>query len=1137
MRLSSAALLAAALLSGCTRDLAVPPANRLAFDQPFRTAAPRQLLTDLRVSGGSGGYVFAFAQGGQLSGADATVDSATGAYRAGGRGSAQDLVQVTDGSGATAVVRISVGAPLSVAPPIGGTAPGGALAFTVSGGLPPYGAALAPGGSGAGRGVAHSGGVLTYVAGASGPAVDDVVVTDATHDPAAIVTVAVRVTISLGAFASALTVAPYDSATVVGTGGQPQYAYDLALDASGGATVTQTGYYTAGGTGGVTDRIRVTDQNGEAVLFDMHVGPALALKLDGAPPDPRPGAPSALVASGGKPPYAYRYARGGNRSGGTVDGTTGVYVPGPASGAVDLFEVTDQTARARARISNPTPVGATQLPTGSGNRVCASGDLDGDGIDDVLVANDYFERMVTELRIASGQPRLDAYTVASAGTDSGTDFLVVEDLDGDGRADVLLRTARGDVLYYKPDLLGQLTLNYVYGGTAYPWFKPGLIVPVRDRPNGLRFITSMSGSPNCGASGAVGMQFLAGAIGLYGPGVVQATCPTPTTGYPSNIIGLAAGDLDGDGYADLAILESQAGGASDGKLYVAYGNASGGFDAVNLATTAALFPAGYSWPAWSDQGAPYVRFEPVVAETTAVPARAGGLLVRVQDASGRGEFVTARVTKNRAWTFNGPYDLEPTWPGPSGFVPVPRSSLAGAERLYVGYNVTDGHLLGVALDADLIPTEVAVQPAPRASRIDCVTFPDLNADGAPDLVAVGQFVATSDLLLGASASTVPTPSATPRFGDRVHRRGLGFPTIAADLDGDGLTDVVSWDGTGLDVLVGGGGQLGNLQRLSNVLTMGVAAGPLFEPSVLGTAIVFHDQATTFYAALPDGAGGFQAPYALGVAQSGGGTFSDPVYALYPVDLGTPALYTGGAVFLVQGPHDLLAVPMKPVPDVDHPEKCSYVPAPYVRGATSAAFLAGCTVPQTPPNGAASDFVVYVSTLSGLGTAAPAFGAWSRKDHWLGANPNVDLTVINALVGTTRPLDGRPFFVYWDPTLSSLQIVTFDAAMTASNQPLARAGDRVSKAMGSSAMSLSLVAGAPDDLLVRTDTAFLLLRRSSPGGTFTKVQELRGGMQAPVGAGRLDPAAPPFVITAGAGMFAGAGGTEIVPIPTSGGFLR
>jgi hypothetical protein len=85
--------------------------------------------------------------------------------------------------------------------------------------------------------------------------------------------------------------------------------------------------------------------------------------------------------------------------------------------------------------------------------------------------------------------------------------------------------------------------------------------------------------------------------------------------------------------------------------------------------------------------------------------------------------------------------------------------------------------------------------------------------------------------------------------------------------------------------------------------------------------------------------------------------------------------------------------------------------------------------------------------------------------------------------------------------------------------------------------VALRPGAPDDLFVPTDTATLLLRRSGVGQPFTVVQRLHGGMQAPVGAGPLAAGQPPSVVTAGAGLFAGDSGTEVVVVPTAAGFLQ
>jgi hypothetical protein len=502
--------------------------------------------------------------------------------------------------------------------------------------------------------------------------------------------------------------------------------------------------------------------------------------------------------------------------------------------------------------------------------------------------------------------------------------------------------------------------------------------------------------------------------------------------------------------------------------------------------------------------------------------------------------VTARVTRNgatRSWAVNGPYDLRPQWPGPWGFVAVPRSSLADSETLYVGYDLQDGHLLGLVLDPiGLVPHVVAVDPGPRASRIDCVAFPDANADGAPDLVAVGQFMQTSDLLLGSGDSTAPRPDGAPWFGDRVHRRGLGFPASIADVDGDGLLDLVAWDGRGLSVYVGGGGQLGELQRLSTQLVLANAAGPLFAPQVAGTAIVFHDQQQTFYAALPDGQGGFAPTYALTVTVAGGGAYTGQVFAFHYAVFGGPALVGPGGAFLPRGPGNLLAVPMPPHPSGLSTEKCAFLPAGLQPDPASATVLMACQEQRAPGLGNESDLGIYRATATGLDGATPAFGAWQLVERQRNVDTNARLTVMNALFGGPGQLDGGPWFAAFDDLAHEFRIVTFDPGLAPTTQRLAVPGASLTNGMGGAAVAVSLRPGARDDLLLATSTSVVLARRGGDG-RFAVVQELRGGLAQPIGAGTLAPGQPPYVLTTGAGLFAGDAGTEIVPVPTEGGFLR
>src|SRR5512138_204403 len=106
-RIFAAAALTAASIA-CQRNLEVPaPPNTVALSvaPAFVALSPRETAT-FAGAGGAGGYTFAFAQGGRLSGVDATIGATSGLYQAGSEGSAVDVVEVRDASGRTASASI-----------------------------------------------------------------------------------------------------------------------------------------------------------------------------------------------------------------------------------------------------------------------------------------------------------------------------------------------------------------------------------------------------------------------------------------------------------------------------------------------------------------------------------------------------------------------------------------------------------------------------------------------------------------------------------------------------------------------------------------------------------------------------------------------------------------------------------------------------------------------------------------------------------------------------------------------------------------------------------------------------------------------------------------------------------------------
>ncbi len=486
MRRRVAALLVAVSAAACSRDMAVPPppsAERLGILPVFQSAAPRQPVQFVG-AGGAGGYTFAFAQGGQLSGADAAIDP-DGLYTAGSTGSAQDVIEVTDSAGTKATATVSVGQRLAVTPSFTGTSPGGRITFDASGGKTPYAFGFVQNTS--------SGNITLdghYEAGSIGDVVDTLLVTDVYGATA---NAAVQVGSALQLYRSETRpVAPHESVTFIAFGGQPPYAFSIAAGSSRTPTIDATsGVYTAGDRsdpdpdGIVTDVVRVTDSAAipQVATIVVPVGARLALTLNAV--DIHPGQTAQLLASGGKPPYTFGFAarvppandvlrqnggNGGNRSHGTVNAFTGDYVPGFSPGAVDWFQVTDATGAPAALREGP-PVGGVPFAIGHGVRRCVVGDFNGDRSQDVAfqMNSDQISRVVTAESIDTAEPFLQSYFVqqdalaASVVADvsrTGRDWILA--FGGDRRCDSDCYSS--DMFAYVPDLAGYLSIRQVVGG-------------------------------------------------------------------------------------------------------------------------------------------------------------------------------------------------------------------------------------------------------------------------------------------------------------------------------------------------------------------------------------------------------------------------------------------------------------------------------------------------------------------------------------------------------------------------------------------------------------------------------------------------------------------------------------------------
>ena len=313
---------------GNTDAVTVSVGGNLVVNASASTVPPRGSLMLTAAGGSQLGYAYALttnASGG-------TIQAATGDYLAGGTADVVDVVTVTDSLGNTASASIPVGHGLTVTPSVAATVPLGSFVLTVSGGSGNgYQFALT-----SNRSSGFIDGSGLYQAGLVGDVTDVATVTDSLGNRASVtITVGDGLTLT----ASAATVAPRGPATFTPAGGSGGgFTFVLRFNGSGGSINATTGAYIAGELPDSVDVVDVTDAFGNRASLAIAVGPGLTV-IPAAPVVPPLGSFS-FVASGGSG-SGYRFTFATNASGGTLGVTTGLYVAGSTTDAVDVVRATD----------------------------------------------------------------------------------------------------------------------------------------------------------------------------------------------------------------------------------------------------------------------------------------------------------------------------------------------------------------------------------------------------------------------------------------------------------------------------------------------------------------------------------------------------------------------------------------------------------------------------------------------------------------------------------------------------------------------------------------------------------------------------------------------------------------------------
>jgi len=234
--------------------------------------------------------------------------------------------------------------PVLITPATASVPPRGSLIFSASGGSGTgYSWSLSTNASGG----SINAGTGAYTAGAT-PSVTDVVRVVDSLGNAATRNLAVGAGVSIS---GVTTVAPGGSTTFTASGGSGTgYSWSLSTNASGGSINAGTGAYTAGATPSVTDVVRVVDSLGNTSTQDVAVGPGISI---GGPATVPASTSAAFTASGGSG-TGYTWSLSTNASGGSIDGTSGLYTAGATPNVTDIVSVQDSLGN-----SGSTPVSVT----------------------------------------------------------------------------------------------------------------------------------------------------------------------------------------------------------------------------------------------------------------------------------------------------------------------------------------------------------------------------------------------------------------------------------------------------------------------------------------------------------------------------------------------------------------------------------------------------------------------------------------------------------------------------------------------------------------------------------------------------------------------------------------------------------
>ncbi|MFO0735801.1 MAG: hypothetical protein U0270_07975 [Labilithrix sp.] len=318
--------------------------------------APKGTI-QFNASGGTPPYQFALV----TNASNGTVAATTGQYHAGPRGSVTDRVRVTDSGGQSKTATINVTEAITITPPSATLAQNQHQHFT------------ATGGKGAPYTWSADKGTITAAGDYTAPLENTVAKVTATDGNGNTATATIAVGSAIAISQDSEETFPKGTVQFTALGGAGGYHYAVITNPPVGGSINgDTGLFTAGTTGDVTETIDVKDTAERHASATVRVGPSLTITPSGGTPE---GNTQIQFSAAGGSGQGYSFTLETSQSGASINSATGLYTAGPNAGqdVVKLVDSVGNEARATLSVTAAPNNGGNGNGNGNGNGASSGG--------------------------------------------------------------------------------------------------------------------------------------------------------------------------------------------------------------------------------------------------------------------------------------------------------------------------------------------------------------------------------------------------------------------------------------------------------------------------------------------------------------------------------------------------------------------------------------------------------------------------------------------------------------------------------------------------------------------------------------------------------------------------------------------